>query len=188
MTQPLRVFLFILLAAVQIGVPLSMIMQREHTLRDGTLYKFRTAPVDPYDAFRGRYVALRLDASSVPSSAVAGTYARQQPAYAGLGTDSNGFAEVTALCAERPETGDYLRVRVNYVNANETWITLPFDRFYMDEHDAPRAERAYWQNSTRTNLNTYVAVRVRAGAGVIENLIIDDLPVAEYLNQQDQSP
>ena len=51
---------FILLCLVQTAVPLSMIARREFTLRNGRVYKFKTAPVDPYDAFRGRFVALAV--------------------------------------------------------------------------------------------------------------------------------
>jgi len=57
--------LMAILAIVQLAVPLSMINQREMTLRDGILYKFRAAPVDPADAFRGRYVALRIEDENI---------------------------------------------------------------------------------------------------------------------------
>ena len=53
--------LFILVAIVQISFSASMIINREITLKSGKQFKFRTAPVDPYDAFRGRYVALTLE-------------------------------------------------------------------------------------------------------------------------------
>ena len=43
--------LFILVALIQIAVSASMIINREIILKSGKQYKFRTAPVDPYDAF-----------------------------------------------------------------------------------------------------------------------------------------
>ena len=49
--------LFIVVAVVQIAAPASMILRRERALDRGERFLFRTAPVDPYDAFRGRYVA-----------------------------------------------------------------------------------------------------------------------------------
>ena len=55
--------LFIILAIIQLSIPAYMSLSREINLGKGTLYKIRTGPVDPYDIFRGRYVALstRLD-------------------------------------------------------------------------------------------------------------------------------
>src|SRR5262249_61542714 len=53
--------LFGALCLAQIAVPVSMITRYEATLRRGTVFKGRTAPVAPVDAFRGRYVWFRLD-------------------------------------------------------------------------------------------------------------------------------
>ena len=46
--------------AAQFSVMGLMIARREMTLRNGVVCRFLTAPVDPYDAFRGRYVALNF--------------------------------------------------------------------------------------------------------------------------------
>ena len=44
----------VVVAAAQLAVPAWMIAGRELTLREGQVFKFRTRPVDPADAFRGR--------------------------------------------------------------------------------------------------------------------------------------
>ena len=59
-----QLIVFIIVAAIQAAVPGSMVWKREHTLREGSVWKFRTAPVDPVDAFRGRYVALQFEAET----------------------------------------------------------------------------------------------------------------------------
>lgn len=61
MNRNLLLALLVVLAAAQLAVPASMIVQRETVLTQGRVYKFKTAPVDPVDAFRGRYVALRFE-------------------------------------------------------------------------------------------------------------------------------
>ncbi len=58
----MRIALFGAVALLQIGVAGSMVWQHATTLTAGRVWKFRTAPVDPVDAFRGRYVALRFAA------------------------------------------------------------------------------------------------------------------------------
>lgn len=56
---------FFLVAVVQLYVPSKMIWDREEVLRTGTEYKFRTAPIDPTDPFRGKYITLRFDDNTV---------------------------------------------------------------------------------------------------------------------------
>lgn len=175
--------LFAVLVVVQLAVPLSMIQKREMTLRNGAQYKFRTAPVDPADAFRGRYVALRLDEQTVwvPEGTA---FRHGQKAYAAVSNDVNGFARIGQLAADRPRVGTYVPVTVSYVYGTNAQIQLPFDRYYMTETKAPQAEAAYWSHSRRTNQTTYVTVRVLNGFAVLEELYIDDLPIKDFLKKE----
>ena len=67
-TSKLLIGCFALVAVAQLTVPAWMIVSHERTLLTGKVFKFRTAPVDPYDAFRGRYVRAcnRTDAVADP--------------------------------------------------------------------------------------------------------------------------
>ncbi len=49
---------FALLVLLQIWTPAAMIWNREDVLRSGKAFKFRSAPVDPNDPFRGKYIIL----------------------------------------------------------------------------------------------------------------------------------
>lgn len=55
--------LFLLCAAGQLHLSLSSVLSKENTLKKGSVHKFRTRPVDPYDPFRGKYVSLALEDS-----------------------------------------------------------------------------------------------------------------------------
>ena len=177
---------FVVLALIQAAVPLFMIARREATLRNGVQYKFRTAPVDPADPFRGRYVALRMEQESVvvPKEA---DYRRGERVYATLTKTPDGFTRFGALSRTRPESEAFIKVRVRYPQSwgatNSVYLDLPFDRYYMNEKQAPRAEQAYWQNSRRTNQNAHVTVRVKSGSAVLESLYIGDKKIEDYLKQ-----
>ena len=84
---------FALVAAAQLAVPAWLIVERERTLRDGQVFKFKTRPIDPVDAFRGRYVWLGLEPDAVKVADV-NAWSHDQKAFAVLGTDTNGFAIV----------------------------------------------------------------------------------------------
>ncbi len=174
------------LILAQLAVPLSMIQRREVTLRKGRVFRFETAPVDPYDAFRGRYVALSMSSRSVPVEA-GSEYFRGERVYALLATNEQGFASFTGISRERPEHEDYIEVRSRYHRRGkgELWVRLPFDRYYMNEKLAPKAERVYREHSRRGKRDAHVNVRVRRGFAVLEELYVADMPILEFLKGQE---
>lgn len=178
--------LFVTLAAMQLAVPVSQIWRHENVLATGRAYKFRTAPVDPYDAFRGRYVALGF-AGTVASIRAGDQLGYRQHAYAGIEEGEDGFVRFKELSSTPPQSGDYLRVQYQWGDRTNANFTLPFDRFYMEETAAPKAESAYRDFGNRrgqTNDQTYVLVRVKGGRGVIEDLFIKGKPVRRLLEEQ----
>jgi len=170
---------FVITALVQLTVPVSMILRRETVLRQGAVYRFRTRPVDPYDAFRGRYVALGFEQNSVPVPN-AGEYRRGRWVYVSLEADSDGAARLAGISLSRPAAGDYLKTRVQYVTggSSNVVVKMPFDRYYMNENDAPAAEAAYNAASRRAGAKTaFAVVRVQKGMAVLEELLFQCGPV-----------
>jgi uncharacterized membrane-anchored protein len=168
------------MAAAQLAVPAWMIVSHEEILRTGEVFKFRTAPVDPYDAFRGRYVWLRIEHDSLPVPPGV-QWTRGQEVFATIETDTNGFSRLGELRAVRPDIGPYLTVRINQIYGQTAHLHVPLDHFYMEESLAPAAEKAYREHSRATNRTAYITVRIRDGSAVIENLWIDGRPIREFL-------
>lgn len=181
--------IFVVVTLLQLAAPVSLIWRYEYTLRTGRAYRFRTAPVDPYDAFRGRYVALQFDQSTAPVRDKQ-PVAHGQRVYAIIGKDQDGFAQFKEATTVRPLTGDYLHVPVGRMDTHNNTVTLilPFDRFYMAETIAPQVEQVYREHSRRGQQDAYVIVRVRDGRGVIENLYIGDVPIAVFVREQRPQP
>ena len=170
----------------QLAVPASMILKRERVLAHGQAFKFRTAPVDPYDAFRGRYVALGFDRDFVvvpPGH----DFARGQTVHVRLEEDADGFAKLAEILRDRPDAAPYLTTKILYVGGDQVHLRLPFDRFYMDEDAAPAAEQAYWKYSASSNRNAYVQVRIEKGFAVLEDLYVDGQPIRDYLAAHPQA-
>jgi uncharacterized membrane-anchored protein len=177
----LRIVIFAVVALLQLSVPASMIWNRERTLKQGRVWKFRTAPVDPVDAIRGRYIALRFDAETISRESPSEQLGPGTSVYVILKEDMAGFAQAAQIKAT-PAQGD------NVVKAEKgSWflgadhVRFPFDRFWVTEKNAPAAESAYIENSRREKQNAYVTVRVLNGDAAIEELFIDDLPLKDYL-------
>lgn len=170
-----RFIVFILVACAQIAVPASLIWKRERTLKEGHIWKFRTAPVDPVDAFRGRYVALEFEAEgqeiSPPPNVGSG-----QTVFITLAPDIDGCARVEQVFPTPPPGDNFIEARL----VGKT-VSLPFDKYWVTERDAPAAEAAYRAQSTREKRNAFVTVRVFKGDAALEQLYLDGLPLGEYL-------
>jgi len=170
-----RLVVFGLIGFAQLAVPGSLIWKREHTLRQGSVWKFRTAPVDPVDVFRGRYVSLHFEAEtqeiSPPANASSGA-----PVFVTLKANTEGFAEVDQVSTTKPAGDDFIEAELS-----GTTISLPFDKYWVNERDAPAAEAAYRAQSRRDQRNAYVTVRVFRGDAAIEQLYLDGKPLGDYL-------
>jgi len=183
-----RLLILGLVCLAQWAVPGYLIARGQATLEQGTAYRFRTAPVDPLDPFRGRYVALDFQAAQVkiPSGR---DYEHGERLYAPIAVDPDGYARLLPPQPQPPAQGDWLPVVVQGKDAGGLLrLRLPFDRYYMDERLAPAAERAYRDGNRRGRADdgqnarpTYVSVRVRRGYAVLEELYIDGLSVRERL-------
>ena len=176
---------FAVVALAQLAVPAWMIVEHEGALQQGQVFKFRTRPVDPADAFRGRYVWLSLepDAIRVPD---VNNWAHDAKAFAVLGLDTNGFALVKRLDRAAPANEPAVAVRTLWPDAKDGVVHIAWpglDRYYMTEGQAPAAETAYREHSRRTNQTCHVTVRVRGTRAVIENLFIDDQPIHDWLRE-----
>ena len=174
----------ILLAGVQVAVAVSMIYRYETILKKGTPYRFKTAPVDPYDAFRGRYVHLSID-HSVPAPA-ANAFFPGQDVFVTISTDSDGFAKFSNISADPPVSGDYLKTTVDYraQRDQKVWIDIPFTRYYMNESLAPAAERVYAEHSRRGKQDAWVVVRIRNGRAAIDELYVAGRPISDYVRSR----
>ncbi len=183
MRREIIIGLFAALIVLQVAVPVSMIVKRETTLKYGTAFKFKTAPVDPYDAFRGRYVALRADINKVAKpDGVDLKYG--QKVFAQLFVDQNGFAEVSKISTQKPQEGAYLIATVTYLSGSDVGINLPIDRYYMEEKAAPRAEQVYREHSRRDKQDAHVVVRIMDGFAVVEGLYIGEQKIEDIIKQK----
>lgn len=184
--KPIYLFsIFVVVILAQLFVPAKMIYDQEKIISDGTAYKFKTQPVDPSDPFKGKYIRLNYEMSSVTTNDT--TWDNYQPIYIALKNDSLGFAMVKNFTKDEPETGDYIKTTVSWYNYYDRTLnfSLPFDEFYMNEGKAYDAEMAYVE-AQRDSLpnNTYGLVYVLNGKAVLDNVFIDDIPIAKYVEKQ----
>jgi len=184
MGRKLRLALFTIVALVQIAVAGGAILRSELALRTGEAFRFRIQPVDPVDAFRGRYVAIRFAIDRAPVADDLELRPKKR-VFVPIEIDADGFAILGRADVEPPARGSYLRLQAGGIYPDEdgnrfVWVSMPFGRYYMDENLAPEAERAVW-GGPRGQREAFVSVRVRDGIGVIEDLYVDGVPIHQWL-------
>ena len=184
MNRNLRLALFVVVALVQLAVAGGAIVKSELALRTGEAFRFRIQPVDPVDAFRGRYVAIRFAVDRAPVADDLDVKSGKH-VYLPIEIDADGYSVLGWAKAEKPTSGPYLRLRTGGVYPDEegnrfVWVSMPFRRYYMAEDLAPEAGLAVW-SGRRGQREASVGVRVRGGVGVLEELYIDDVPIHQWL-------
>lgn len=183
--KKLLLTVFAVVALVQLYVPAKMIWNREVILKSGTEYKFKTAPIDPSDPFRGKYITLSFEENTVQIyNETHWTSGEQIFVY--LTTDKDGFAKIKSVSKEKPENDqEFLKAKVGFVTGdrpNNLTINYPFDRFYMEESKAPEAELMYQESQQDLNKITYALVSIKNGYAVLKDVLIDGVSISEIVN------
>ena len=184
MKHKMSTFILGFVVVTQIWIPAAMIFSSEKTLEEGAAFKFKTAPVDPYDAFRGKYVALRFESAGFEPPA-GELYNRGESIYVSIQEDSEGFAAISAVSRLRPADPYFVKAQVKYNYGDSLTIAYPFEKYFLEEFSASRAEEIYRQANRGEKQEAYVLVRVSTkGDAVIENLIIGGIPLQVLLTEE----
>lgn len=180
--------LFIVMCLVQWYVPAKMIVDQEAVLKEGKVYKFKTAPVDPADPFRGKYIILSFEENRFHVRDY-NEWLNVHDVYVSL-TDSAGFARIHDISLTEPQDADYVKARVNYVTSYEPYtlfIEYPFERFYLEESKASEAEKIYWESQRNDSTQvTYAEVSVRNGEAALTDVKINDRSIVDIVTEINQ--
>ncbi len=176
--------LFGLMVIFQLYVPTKMIYDREQTIAKGTEFKFETAPVDPTDPFRGKYITLSFSENTFEISDDE-IWIIGQPVYVSIISNENGLMQIGAISRVAPDNQqNYVKAKVNYVMevpSRKVFIEYPFDRFYMEESKAFDAERLYSETQGDSTKKTYAVVNVRNGNAVLMDVHINGVPIRDVV-------
>lgn len=178
--KPILIPAFILMVIVQLYVPAKMIFNKEEVLTEGKDFRFKTAPVDPTDPFRGKYISLFCEANAIQMTNVT-DWNRGDQIYVILKNDESGFAQIESVTKEKPDPAtDYVNAMVSYIipdSHSTVTIQYPFERFYMNEAKAYDAELAYNEAARDTTQVTYALISIRDGDAVLKDVLINGIPI-----------
>lgn len=179
--KKILLFLVISVALIQLSILFMRIYKYEDILQNGKVFYFKPYPIDPRDLMKGRYIILNFREQNASYSDKEFENMRQDKRfYVGIEKDGKNTIFTKAFL-KKPKSGDFLLVS-NYipnVKNRRVRFHLLFNRFYMNEYRAKKAEKAY--NNLTKNDNFLAKVRVLKGDGVIENIYINEIPIDKYI-------
>lgn len=185
-TKNILLIAFVIVAIIQLAIPGKMIWDKEKILITGKEFKFETAPIDPTDPFRGKYIVLDYKASRIHIDS-ANTWTEGDNIYVILTNDSKGFAMVDYVSKEKPTNySDFVKAKVHFVSGLDfktLTVAYPFDRFYMEESKAYEAEQAYIKNQVDPSKTTYAVVSIKNGEAVLMDVMIDGVSIEEIVRE-----
>lgn len=195
----ITVFTFCILAFFI--VPCAQIVKYHKIETTGTRLLFHVEGFDPYDPFRGRYVMIRLSPHSIPLERLQDGKETQKldryrgsdsnPLWVGIKPGADGFAQIETATFKTPKSLNdpnltYWKIKSYY--SSRDWnvelkdaiydsleIQYPITRFYMNERLAPTAETEIRANQGKITAVVYV----KDGIGVLEDILVDGVPLAK---------
>lgn len=175
--------LFILMAIAQLAVPAWMIYNKEKTKTEGKLYKFELGAIDPNDPFRGKYIIINPMENS---HFINLSHQKQQSTmFATFVEDSLGLAKIDSLYNQPPLHKDYLNVNVaggrQSGDSLRVSVNYPFDRYYMNEYKAKRAETISRAANRDTSRLCYAEVFIYDGKATLNAVKIDDVAIEDLI-------
>ena len=169
----MRRTLLILAILFQVLVLVFMAGKREYIAATGSIVYLRTAPIDPRDLFRGDYVRLKYEASTVPLARAGADIAEKvkkfsfgDTVYAVLDIKENGLAEIRNLSTQKPSDGLFLKGRIAQswqfgIAAPDTVaIEYGIEAYYVQQGKGLEIEK---QQGTRTTVQTPLEMEIAIG-------------------------
>jgi len=172
--------LFGLMVLAQIFASAQIVYKYERTIASDNVYKFKTAPVDPNDPFRGKYITLNYQINSFMTTDE--SWDSYEIGYAYFSKDENGFAVLETLVKEPYADSklDYIQVEINNHYDGYVRFDLPFDRYYMEEskaYDAEVLSRELRRDGKEDHI--YAIVHIENGTHVLTDIMVNGVSMKD---------
>ena len=122
--------LFSVLALVLIVLS-SFIMYNQWPLLSGKTVILDTRPVDPFDPFRGQYMVIAYEVSTVEAS---GDFEEGDRVYVALDEDPEGISRPQGVSQAKPQRGDFISGIVTSVSGNRLNVEYGIEQYFFERH------------------------------------------------------
>ena len=172
--------LFGVMVIAQIAASAQIVYKFEKTIASDNVYKFKTAPVDPSDPFRGKSITLDFKIDSFKTTD--DDWDGYDTAFAYFSKNENGYAVLETLSKELLTDSEfqYVEVEISNYYSGKVRFSLPFDTYYMKESKAYGAETLYRDNNrNQVQQDVYAVVHIQDGVHVLTDVVINGVSIKD---------
>jgi uncharacterized membrane-anchored protein len=161
--------LFLLIGIFWLIIIIGFIAVKEFTLQTGEEVLLKTRPIDPRDLFRGDYVILNYEISTIDISGLqkdVTDFKQNDKVYVSLNKVEN-YGVVSGVFINKPKEGLFIKGTIK--NAQESRLNLEYG---IESYFVPEGKGREIERQTGRNLDVKVSVD-KLGNAVIKDLLID---------------
>ena len=163
--------LFLLIGVFWLIIIIGFVAIKEFTLQTGEEVLLKTRPIDPRDLFRGDYVILNYEISTIDISSLqkdVTDFKQNDKVYIPLNKIEN-YGVVSGVFINKPEEGLFIKGTIK--NAQESRLTLEYG---IESYFVPEGKGREIERQTGRNLDVKVSID-KLGNAVIKELLIDGI-------------
>ena len=155
------------MGTIQILLLTGMLFQLENTRNQGALFRLELNAYDPYDMFRGNYLALSFKEDRIKTPL--GPLQQNEKFYVKLINDKNtGFARPVKVARTFPGGDNWVKVNNSggsVMEEDDTMLLYSFmqERYFMSEDKIKKAEQALRSATADSNRKCWAEMRVKNG-------------------------
>lgn len=142
---------------------------KEFTLQTGEEILLKTIPVDPRDLFRGDYVILRYDISTVDTEMLSyqgSEFKENDKVYVVLNVNDDKIGTLVNIDKNKPSGKMFIQGRVKSAFNNELYIEYGLESYFVPEGEGKEIERNLGNIYTKIAVDSF-------GRAVIKSLVLD---------------
>jgi uncharacterized membrane-anchored protein len=161
--------IFIIIGIFWIVIIGGFIAFKEFTLQTGDEILLKTQPVDPRDLFRGDYVILRYDISTVSTDSLSyqgSDFKEDDKVYVLLNIDDQKIGSLANIDKNKPSEGVFIEGTVKSVYNNRLNIEYGIESYFVPEGKGKEIERNLGKIYTKVAVDDF-------GNAVIKSLVLD---------------
>ena len=176
---------FVLIVIAQWFVPTSIILKKEEILKNGKAFKFKTEPIDPSNPFEGKYISLKFQQDTFSLNKELEKLSNGDEIFVVL-KQENGYAVISQVLVSKPKGNiDFVKASLDYIenyeNNKRIHINYTFNKFFMEESKAPKAEVLYNKASQKNKNNCYALVYTKDGSAVVSDVLVNDTSISKLV-------
>ena len=161
--------IFIIIGIFWVMILGGFIASKEFTIRTGNEILLKTAPIDPRDLFRGDYVILRYDISTINTDSLAyqgSDFKEGDKVYVLLSIDNHKIATIANISKNKPSKGIFIRGTIKSVYNNILNIEYGIESYFVPEGKGKEIERNLSKIYAKIIVDSF-------GNTVIKSLVLD---------------